>query len=135
MGSSSNVAITVTGSSMVSAWAWANATATSSSRVACTLISDPLVRRCAHPIAASDSQYVGAVRIGLQVREPVIQTGHTVDDLVATAALVRTAGLSSFWAAHAYEFDALSALVAVAREVPDIELGTAVVPTYPRHPL
>jgi F420-dependent oxidoreductase-like protein len=31
--------------------------------------------------------------------------------------------------------EALTAIAVAAREVPDIELGTAVVPTYPRHPL
>jgi F420-dependent oxidoreductase-like protein len=31
--------------------------------------------------------------------------------------------------------DAMAALAVVGREVPDIELGTAVVPTYPRHPV
>lgn len=32
-------------------------------------------------------------------------------------------------------FDALTVLAAVGQAVPDIELGTAIVPTYPRHPM
>ena len=33
-----------------------------------------------------------------------------------------------------FGLDAMTALAVVAREVPDIALGTAVIPTYPRHP-
>ena len=75
------------------------------------------------------------MRHGLQFREPVGNTGNVIDDLIATAELVRAAGVSSFWLAHAFEFDALSALTLIGKVVPDIELGTAVVPTYPRHPI
>jgi F420-dependent oxidoreductase-like protein len=75
------------------------------------------------------------VHIGLQFRQPVGNRGNVIDDLIATAEVVRAAGVSSFWLAHAFEFDALSALTLIGRVVPDIELGTAVVPTYPRHPI
>ena len=85
--------------------------------------------------AAADPSTVTEVRIGVQCREAVVHGGNAVDDLVETAKLCHQAGLSSFWLAHAFEFDALSALTVIGREVPDIELGTAVVPTYPRHPL
>src|SRR3954453_1997389 len=34
-----------------------------------------------------------------------------------------------------FGLDALTALAVVGREVPDIELGTSVIPTYPRHPM
>ena len=37
--------------------------------------------------------------------------------------------------AQIFGLDALTALAVVGREVPRIELGTAVVPTYPRHPM
>src|SRR5437763_14664484 len=34
-----------------------------------------------------------------------------------------------------FQIDALTALAVVGREVPGLRLGTAVVPTYPRHPM
>ena len=59
----------------------------------------------------------------------------TVDDVVAEAAQVETDGFASYWAPQIFGHDALTALAIVAREVPRIELGTSVVPTYPRHPM
>lgn len=43
-------------------------------------------------------------------------------------------GFASYWLPQIFGMDALTALAVAGREVPDIELGTAVVPTYPRHP-
>ena len=46
-------------------------------------------------------------------------------------------GFSSYWLAEhpTGGFDALTVLTAVGLSVPGIELGTAIVPTFPRHPL
>lgn len=46
-------------------------------------------------------------------------------------------GFHSYWLAEhpTGGFDALTVLTAIAADVPDIELGTAVVPTFPRHPM
>ncbi|MSW12462.1 MAG: TIGR03564 family F420-dependent LLM class oxidoreductase, partial [Actinobacteria bacterium] len=41
----------------------------------------------------------------------------------------------SYWAPNIFGHDALTALAIVGREVPRIEIGTSVVPTYPRHPI
>jgi 5,10-methylenetetrahydromethanopterin reductase len=43
-------------------------------------------------------------------------------------------GFASFWMANIFGLDALTALAVAGSQVPGIELGTAVVPTYPRHP-
>ncbi|MDX6738742.1 LLM class F420-dependent oxidoreductase [Actinocorallia sp. A-T 12471] len=43
-------------------------------------------------------------------------------------------GFSSVWLSHIFGIDALTALTVAGSAVPGIELGTAVVPTYPRHP-
>lgn len=59
----------------------------------------------------------------------------TVDDVVAMARDVEAAGFDSFWMPQVFGVDAITALAVVGREVPRIELGTAVVPTYPRHPM
>jgi F420-dependent oxidoreductase-like protein len=39
------------------------------------------------------------------------------------------------WASQIFALDALTTIAAAAREVPGIRFGTAVVPTYPRHPV
>ena len=57
-----------------------------------------------------------------------------LDQLVSDARQAREDGFASFWTSQIFGFDALTALAVIGREVPDIELGTAVVPTYPRHP-
>src|SRR3984885_14039219 len=53
-----------------------------------------------------------------------------------TEQLRRTAddGFASFWMSNIFGLDALTALAVAGSQVPGIELGTAVVPSYPRHP-
>jgi 5,10-methylenetetrahydromethanopterin reductase len=43
-------------------------------------------------------------------------------------------GFGSVWISNIFGLDALTALAVAGRDVPGIELGTAVVPSYPRHP-
>ena len=43
-------------------------------------------------------------------------------------------GFTSAWISNIFAYDALTTLAVVGGQVPGIELGTAVVPTYPRHP-
>ncbi len=63
----------------------------------------------------------------------VAATG-TIDDHVAAARQAADDGFTGFWLPQIFGYDALTALALIGREVPGIELGTAVVPTYPRHP-
>lgn len=58
----------------------------------------------------------------------------TLDDMTAEAAAAESDGFASYWAPHIFGHDALTALAVVATRVPRIELGTSVVPTFPRHP-
>lgn len=58
----------------------------------------------------------------------------SLDGLLQLAARVENAGFASLWRAHIFGLDAITALTIVGRETRRIELGTAVVPTYPRHP-
>ncbi|MBA59193.1 MAG: LLM class F420-dependent oxidoreductase [Gammaproteobacteria bacterium] len=58
----------------------------------------------------------------------------TIEDLVLMAKETEAAGLDQVWLANIFSFDAISVLTIVGREVPRIRLGTAVTPTYPRHP-
>lgn len=59
----------------------------------------------------------------------------TVDEMVERFRSVEAQGFTAAWLPQSTGHDALTLLAVVAREVPRIELGTAVVPTYPRHPL
>lgn len=58
----------------------------------------------------------------------------TLDQLVAMAGQAEADGFDSFWLPQIFGVDALCALTLIGATVPRIELGTAVVPTYPRHP-
>jgi F420-dependent oxidoreductase-like protein len=58
----------------------------------------------------------------------------SIDEMVARTAEVANQGLHSVWLPQSSSFDALTVLAAVGREVPRVELGTSVVPTFPRHP-
>jgi F420-dependent oxidoreductase-like protein len=61
--------------------------------------------------------------------------GRTVDEIVADAAAAHDDGFATYWLPQIFGHDALALLGLIGREVPDIELGTGVVPTYPRHPM
>ncbi len=59
------------------------------------------------------------------------------DALVKLADDLRTAaddGFASAWISNIFGLEALTSLAVAGSQVPGIELGTAVVPTYPRHP-
>ena len=60
---------------------------------------------------------------------------ETIDVMVERFADVAMQGFHSAWVPQSSSYDALTLLAIVGREVPDIELGTAVVPSYPRHPM
>jgi F420-dependent oxidoreductase-like protein len=60
---------------------------------------------------------------------------RTIDDVVADARQAETNGFASYWIPQIFGMDAITTLAIVGREVPRVELGTAVVPTYPRHPM
>ena len=44
-------------------------------------------------------------------------------------------GLDSVWLANIFSYDAISMMALIGRETNSIHLGTAVTPTYPRHPV
>src|SRR5690349_17815263 len=58
-----------------------------------------------------------------------------LDAMVDNVAEVAALGFSSAWLPQSTGGDALTALAVTGQRVSGIELGTAVVPTYPRHPL
>lgn len=59
----------------------------------------------------------------------------TINDIISEAAQVEVDGFASYWISNIFSHDALTALALIGQKVPRIELGTSVVPTYPRHPM
>ena len=60
--------------------------------------------------------------------------GDTLESLVEKIVQTEKAGFSSAWVANIFSLDALTVLAMAGPRTSRIELGTAVVPTYPRHP-
>jgi F420-dependent oxidoreductase-like protein len=69
------------------------------------------------------------MRIGL------LGSGATVGEIIAEARQVEADGFSSLWYSGVAAGDPLVAMAIAGRETARIELGTAVLPTYPCHPL
>ncbi len=71
------------------------------------------------------------MRIGLMFggNEP------SLDAVIRQARDAERRGFASFWLPHIFGHDAITAAAVAGREVERIELGTAVVPSYPRHPV
>ena len=74
------------------------------------------------------------MRIGIGVGEIANQPA-TVDALIEQVRSAERDGFTSAWFAHIFGMDAMTACALAGRETKTIELGTAVVPTYPRHPV
>jgi F420-dependent oxidoreductase-like protein len=74
------------------------------------------------------------MRIGIFGGDASPEAG-TVDGIVAAARKAADDGFSTYWLPQIFGPDALTMLAVIGREVPGIELGTSVIPTYPRHPM
>jgi F420-dependent oxidoreductase-like protein len=59
----------------------------------------------------------------------------TIDDVVAQVQQAERDGFASGWLANIFGMDAMTAIAVAGRASKKIELGTAVVPTFPRHPM
>jgi F420-dependent oxidoreductase-like protein len=58
-----------------------------------------------------------------------------IDELIAQTKQAEQDGFASAWLASVFGVDAMTVAALVGRETSRIEIGTAVVPTFPRHPL
>lgn len=58
-----------------------------------------------------------------------------INAAVATATAARDDGFAHYWLPQIFGLESMTVLAVVGREVEGIGLGTAVVPTYPRHPV
>ncbi|MBA2495815.1 MAG: TIGR03564 family F420-dependent LLM class oxidoreductase [Acidimicrobiia bacterium] len=65
----------------------------------------------------------------------IVDTARPVAAIVEEVRGLAAAGLHSVATSQIFGYDALTLLAVVGAAVPDIELVTAVVPTYPRHPI
>src|SRR5512143_1490788 len=74
------------------------------------------------------------MRIGIGIGE-ISGTGGTIENLVGQAKRAESDGFASGWFANIFGMDAILAAAICAQATSRIELGTAVVPTYPRHPV
>jgi len=72
------------------------------------------------------------MRIGVSLREP--SGPDPMSGLREQAQQAADDGFASAWMSNIFGLDALTALAVTGNQVGRIELGTAVVPTYPRHP-
>jgi F420-dependent oxidoreductase-like protein len=70
------------------------------------------------------------MRIGM-----MLDTEVPFERVVEQVSSLHSNGIHGAWVSQIFGYDALTLLAAIGREVPDIELGTAVVPVYPRHPI
>ena len=68
------------------------------------------------------------MRIGLIIEAKDLDSG------VAKVRQAAEEGFASAWFTQMFSFDAITMCALAGREVEGIELGTAVVPTFPRHP-
>lgn len=59
----------------------------------------------------------------------------TIWGLIERAQKMEAHGFDCFWMASMFGLDAMTALALVGQNTSKIQLGTAVVPSYPRHPL
>ncbi len=73
------------------------------------------------------------MKIGIGIGEIGGQPA-TVDGLIEQTRQAEADGFASAWFANIFGFDAILGCVVAARATSRIEVGTAVVPTYPRHP-
>ncbi len=59
----------------------------------------------------------------------------TLEGVIARAKDIEARGFHALWMANIFNHDAINTLALIGRETQRMELGTAVVPSYPRHPV
>ena len=74
------------------------------------------------------------MRVGLLDGAQRDRRPATLDELLARARLAESLGLRSVWFSNIFGHDAMTVAALAARVTDRIEVGTAITPTYPRHP-
>jgi F420-dependent oxidoreductase-like protein len=76
------------------------------------------------------------VRIGIMVGPETRRYAAKIDQMVGDAVAAEELGFATAWIPQLpQDFDAMTAVALMGRETSRIELGTAVVPLQPRHPI
>lgn len=70
------------------------------------------------------------VTVGLGARSERSLVG-----LIERAQQIEALGFDSLWMPTAFGYDAITALAVIGRETGRLQIGTAVIPTWPRHPV
>ena len=65
----------------------------------------------------------------------IFRYAPTVEKVVDEIRTASSQGFATFWMPQIFGLDALTTLAIAAREVPEIRLGTGVVPVYRQHPM
>jgi len=73
------------------------------------------------------------MRIGIGIGD-IAGRPATIDDLIGQAEAAERDGFRSGWIANIFGVDAIMAATLCARGTKTLEVGTAVTPTFPRHP-
>jgi len=73
------------------------------------------------------------MKIGVMIGADNPESG--LNDVIGLAKKAEELGLDSVWLANIFSYDAISTMALIGRETNTIHLGTAVTPTYPRHPV
>lgn len=74
------------------------------------------------------------MRIGINILGSSGPEGH-IDALISHVQDVERRGFPSAWMANIFGHDAVTTLALIGHATERLELGTAVVPSYPRHPM
>ncbi|HUZ44774.1 MAG TPA: LLM class F420-dependent oxidoreductase [Acidimicrobiales bacterium] len=64
-----------------------------------------------------------------------VDTSGSIDSVIEQAQALSDAGIKAIGCSQIFGYDAMTLLALVGARVKDVELMTAVVPTYPRHPI
>src|SRR5688500_6016911 len=75
------------------------------------------------------------MRIGVMLEEPGPNSPAPIEEVVAYVERARDNGLSSIFMPQIFGLDTLTALTVAGSRVDGIELVTAVMPIYTRHPI
>jgi len=73
--------------------------------------------------------------VGVTLSSTTFAGTNAVDVLATQTREAASLGVGSVWFAQLTEHDALMAAAIAGREAPGIQVGTSVVPIYPRHPI
>jgi F420-dependent oxidoreductase-like protein len=68
------------------------------------------------------------------MRSSIFTFPSGIDSFVEESKAIAADGFATIWVPQTFGLEVLTAIAVAGREVPGIHFGTAVVPTYPRHP-